>query len=39
MVDMLNRTKNSKAKKIAIDIRTGQSAEIALMKKLLAKNN
>ena len=39
MVDMLNRTKNSETKKIAIDIRTGQSAEIALMKKLLAKNN
>jgi hypothetical protein len=26
------------AKKIAIDIRTGQSAEITLMKKLLAKS-
>lgn len=38
MVDMLDRTKNSEAKKIAIDIRTGQSAEIALMKKLLAKS-
>jgi uncharacterized protein (DUF305 family) len=34
---MLDRTKNSEAKKIAIDIRTGQSAEISVMKKLLAK--
>jgi uncharacterized protein (DUF305 family) len=38
MVSMLDRTKNSEAKKIAIDIRAGQSAEITLMKKLLAKN-
>jgi uncharacterized protein (DUF305 family) len=38
MVAMLDRTKNSEAKKIAIDIRTGQSAEITLMKKLLAKS-
>ena len=38
MVSMLDRTKNSEAKKIAIDIRTGQSAEITVMKKLLAKN-
>jgi len=38
MVSMLDRTKNSEAKKIAIDIRTGQSAEITLMKKLLAKS-
>jgi len=37
MVSMLDRTKNSEAKKIAIDIRTGQSAEISVMKKLLAK--
>jgi uncharacterized protein (DUF305 family) len=38
MVSMLDRTKNSEAKKIAIDIRTGQSAEITLMKKLLTKS-
>jgi len=38
MVAMLDRTKNSEAKKIAIDIRAGQSAEITLMKKLLAKS-
>ena len=38
MVSMLDRTKNSEAKKIAIDIRAGQSAEITLMKKLLAKS-
>jgi uncharacterized protein (DUF305 family) len=37
MVSLLDRTKNSEAKKIAIDIRTGQSAEISVMKKLLAK--
>ena len=38
MVSMIDDTKNSEAKKIAIDIRTGQSAEITRMKKLLAKN-
>ena len=38
MVSMLDRTKNSEAKKIAIDIQTGQSGEITLMKKLLAKS-
>jgi uncharacterized protein (DUF305 family) len=38
MVSMLDRTKNSEAKKIAIDIRTGQSVEITVMKKLLAKS-
>jgi uncharacterized protein (DUF305 family) len=38
MVSMLDRTKNSEAKKIAIDIRAGQSDEITLMKKLLAKS-
>ena len=38
MVSMLDRTKNSEAKKIAIDIRAGQSVEITLMKKLLAKS-
>ena len=38
MVAMLDRTKNSEARKIAIDIRAGQSAEITLMKKLLAKS-
>jgi uncharacterized protein (DUF305 family) len=38
MVSMLDRTKNSEAKKIATDILKGQSSEIALMKKLLAKN-
>ena len=38
MVSMLDRTKNSEAKKIAIDIRAGQSAEITLMKKLSAKS-
>lgn len=38
MVSMLDGTKNIEAKKIAIDIRTGQSAEITLMKKLLAKS-
>jgi uncharacterized protein (DUF305 family) len=38
MVSMLEGTKNGEAKKIAIDIRTGQSAEISLMKKLLAKS-
>jgi uncharacterized protein (DUF305 family) len=37
MVSMIDRTKNSEAKKIAIDIREGQSGEITLMKKLLAK--
>ena len=38
MVSMLDRTKNSEAKKIATDIRAGQSGEITLMKKLLAKS-
>jgi len=38
MVSMLDRTKNGEAKKIAVDIRSGQSAEITLMKKLLAKS-
>ena len=38
MVSMLDPTKNSEAKKIAIDIRAGQSAEITVMKKLLAKS-
>ncbi len=38
MVAMLNGTKNSEAKKIAVDILKGQSAEINLMKKLLAKS-
>ena len=38
MVSMLSGTKNSEAKKIAIDIRTGQSAEITVMKNFLAKN-
>jgi uncharacterized protein (DUF305 family) len=38
MVSMLDRTKNSEAKKIATDIQKGQSSEITLMKKLLAKN-
>lgn len=37
MADLLDGTKNSEAKKIAGDIRTGQSAEITAMKKLLAK--
>jgi uncharacterized protein (DUF305 family) len=36
MVSMLDGSKNTEAKKIAIDIRAGQSAEITLMKKLLA---
>jgi len=35
---MLDGTKNSEAKKIAVDILKGQSAEINLMKKLLAKS-
>ena len=38
MVSMLDRTKNSEAKKIATDIRAGQLGEITLMKKLLAKS-
>ena len=38
MVSMPDGTKNSEAKKIAIDILKGQSAEINLMKKLLAKS-
>jgi uncharacterized protein (DUF305 family) len=38
MVSMLDRTKNSEAKKIATEIQKGQSSEITLMKKLLAKN-
>jgi uncharacterized protein (DUF305 family) len=37
MVSVIGGTKNSEAKKIAIDIREGQSGEITLMKKLLAK--
>lgn len=37
MVSMLGGTKNIEAKKIAMDIRSGQSAEIIGMKKLLAK--
>jgi uncharacterized protein (DUF305 family) len=38
MVSMLDGTKNSEAKKIASDIRTGQSVEITFMKKLLTKS-
>ncbi|CAM8625751.1 DUF305 domain-containing protein [Candidatus Planktophila dulcis] len=38
MVAMVGGTKNSEAKKIAVEIRTGQSSEITLMKKLLAKS-
>jgi uncharacterized protein (DUF305 family) len=38
MVALLDGTKNSEAKKIAIDIQKGQSSEIALMKNLLAKS-
>jgi uncharacterized protein (DUF305 family) len=38
MLSMLEGTKNSEAKRIATDIRAGQSAEITLMKKLLAKS-
>lgn len=38
MVSMIDDTKNSEAKKIAIDIRKGQSAEITRMKKLLTNN-
>jgi len=38
MVALLDGTKNSEAKKIAIDIQKGQSSEITLMKKLLAKS-
>lgn len=38
MLSLLDGTKNSEAKKIAGDIRTGQSAEITGMKKLLAKS-
>jgi len=38
MIAMLDGTKNSEAKKIAVDILKGQSAEINLMKKLLAKS-
>jgi uncharacterized protein (DUF305 family) len=38
MVSMLDGTKNSEAKKFAVGIRSGQSAEITLMKKLLAKS-
>ena len=38
MVSILDHTKNSEAKKIAIDIQAGQSGEITLMKKLLAKS-
>jgi uncharacterized protein (DUF305 family) len=38
MVSMIDETKNSEAKKIAVDIQKGQSAEITRMKKLLANN-
>lgn len=38
MVSMIDNTKNSEAKKIAIDIRKEQSVEITRMKKLLANN-
>ena len=38
MLSLLARTKNSESKKIATDILTGQSVEITVMKKLLAKN-
>jgi uncharacterized protein (DUF305 family) len=38
MIAMLDGTKNSEAKKIAINILKGQSAEINLMRKLLAKS-
>ena len=38
MVSMIDDTKNNEAKKIAIDIQKGQSAEITRMKKLLANN-
>jgi uncharacterized protein (DUF305 family) len=38
MVSMLDRTKNSEAKKISADIRKGQTSEITVMKKLLAKS-
>jgi uncharacterized protein (DUF305 family) len=37
MVALLDGTENAEAKKIATDITKGQSAEITLMKKLLAK--
>lgn len=37
MLDLLDDTKNTEAKKIATDIAKGQSAEITFMKKLLAK--
>jgi len=37
MLDLLDGTKNTEAKKIATDITKGQSAEITFMKKLLAK--
>jgi uncharacterized protein (DUF305 family) len=35
---LLDGTKNSEAKKIAVDIQKRQSSEITLMKKLLAKS-
>jgi len=38
MVALLDGTENTEAKKIATDITKGQSAEITLMKKLLAKS-
>jgi uncharacterized protein (DUF305 family) len=38
MVALLDDTENAEAKKIAADITKGQSAEITLMKKLLAKS-
>lgn len=38
MLDLLDGTENAEAKKIAGDIRKGQSAEITLMNKLLAKS-
>ncbi len=37
MLDLLERTKNTEAKKIATEIAKGQLAEITFMKKLLAK--
>ena len=37
MVSYLDATKNAEAKKLAKDIKSGQSAEIASMKKMLAK--
>jgi len=37
MLDLLDDTKNTEAKKIATDIAKGQLAEITFMKKLLAR--